>query len=314
MLELGERAWSVGRSFGTVLSMPSRASDESHDLELDLPPLDGAEDGDAEVQESLDFDLGADVDAFALDDATSEDEPIEFAVEGAESGWLDDAEAEEDLDVGAFDLATDDDADVRAESAEQADDEASGDADDWDDLALRVEGSVIDAGEEGPFDADDDLREEDLPELDADEEGDAVVDVGPDEATFGANDEIRWDDRAWEHLEGVPPRDDDAEDVDAHLLGQDPSSPRDATWRTLESTGRVTASVVVPGGAVVVAMNERTGVVLVRISNEGVARIIAEIEAENDQDDVHVSSLRWDASRTCVVAASSAGTHAFRPR
>lgn len=291
--------------------MPSRASDESHDLELDLPPLDGAEDGDAEAEDALDIDLGPEADAFALDDATSEDEPIELAVEGAESGWLDDAEAEDDLDVGAFDLATDDD----DEAEDEPDDEAAVDADAWQDLVLHAEGSVIDAGEEGPFDADDDLREEDLPELDADEEGDAVVEVEPDDAAaFGANDELRWDDRAWEHLVEAPASDADAEDAESHLLGHDPSSPRDAAWRALEGSGRVTASVVVPGGAVVVAMNERTGVVLVRISNEGVARIIAEIEAENDQDDVHVSSLRWDASRTCVVAASSSGTHAFRPR
>lgn len=293
----------------------SRATADA-DTDLDLPPLDGATDVEGEA-EDLDELEDFDDDLDALDDATAEDDPVELdldesgASEASETGWLAGADEDASLDVGSFDmLLTEEDGD---RSLDDAPDVSSSD----DLLELSEELAPMDGGEEGPSDDDEELREEDLPALDADEEEEIAAEALFDESVMAAEEELRWADRAWARVLDLAEGDlstDDSEDAEAHLdLDHDGDHPREAAWRRLEGTGRVTASTVVPGEAVVVAMNERSCAVLVRISADGLARIIAEVEADGDLDEVVVSSLRWDASNACLVATGSFGTQAFRP-
>lgn len=289
----------------------SRAKDD----DLDLPPLDGEgrdDEEESDPADELDEEIGDGADAF--DDATAEDEPIEFAVEGAEAGWLQDADDAESLDVGVFDLVSD--ADPRAAD----DDEPDARTHDEDLLGVDESVSAVDAGEEGPLADDDELKEEDLPALDADEDGDVADDVLFDRAMLGAEEELRWDDRAWARVAEFDGTEEDSREShwESGTLvapGEEKQSARDSAWRHLDESGRVTAAAFVPGDSVVVAVDERTRTMLVRIRPDGVARIVAEIDAPGDEDGepLRVTALRWDASSGWLVARGTFGVQAFRP-
>jgi hypothetical protein len=179
---------------------PRGRVDEDEDLG-DLPPLDGATDDEPEApaEELEDAPLESGDEADPFDDATGEADPVdELAPEGAEAGWLDDAADADELDVGPHDL----DEQERGGLLDDADEPGVGD----EDFGLGGAESVlaVDAGEEGPDADDDELREEDLPRLDADDEGEGAdaefTDMWP-----GADDERPpWDDRAWERASDVP--------------------------------------------------------------------------------------------------------------
>lgn len=284
--------------------------------ELDLPPLDGVIGGpdehDHEVAAADDLDdlreLG---DAF--DDAPLGEDPVhEIAVDGAEAGWLVDTEAAGTLDVGPLDV-------VLSPEGQLLDDEEPEAIGADDDLAASDEGLHMDAGEEGPLADDEELREEDLPALDADDEGEVSDESLYDRAAIDTGEELRWDDRAWARVPELA----DAADADADesgivpLPGEDARyAARDATWKRLEEMGGVTAAAVVPGDGVVVALDGAGRPVLVRVTVEGVARIIAEIEAlaaDDELDSCRVTGLRWDEVRGCVVATGGFGAQAFRP-
>jgi hypothetical protein len=276
--------------------------------ELDLPPLDGAgEDGEEAHEEIEVHDDGGD----HFDDATADHVTVDEIPDAAESGWLVGSE-ESAVDVGTFDLSLGGgDSALLLDSDEQdgrmADDDIGGD-----------ENEVIgDAGEEGPLAEDEELREEDLPALDADEAGDVDDAELFDRAALGLEDELRWEDRAWARIE-LPMDADDAIDDSGMLAApsdDENGSPRDAMWKKLEESGRITAAVLVPGGGVALALEGPEHPVLVRINAEGVARIIAEIEiaGEDDGETCRVTALRWDASRSALVAFGTFGTQAFRP-
>lgn len=294
---------------------------KADDLDLDLPALDG--EGDAPVDVMVPDDLGflpEDGLGDAFDDATGEGDPHEsLVVDGAEVGWLDDSDTAGGLDVGPFDVA------IEAEGRVLEDDEADGRTDGLGDLIGTDEVFVADGGEEGPLAADEELREEDLPALDADEDGDVPDELLLDRAPLGSDDELRWDDRAWERVTpSVAPGVTSADDGDDGLLalpGEDPSqATRDATWRRLEDTGRAMAAAFVPAGSVVVALSspDRSRAVLVRVRPDGEARIIAEVEprASKDNDEGEtciVNVLRWDAARNCLFVGGSFGVEAYRP-
>jgi hypothetical protein len=285
--------------------------------ELDLPPADGIGLGDETPEESADgddedlvlrHDLGD-----ALDDATSENDPLEdlgqLAVEASETGWLVDSEDSKTLDIGTFDLSLGGEGeglDPDEPEVREPDEELGGE-----------EVVHSDGGEEGPLAEDEELREEDLPALDADDDGDVADESLFERAAMDDGEELRWDDRAWAR---VPVLADGAEDADDSGMlvvpGEDPKDTlRDATWRRLEETGRITAAVLVPGESVVVALDGDRPV-LVRILTDGVARIIAEIDnatSDDDADGCRVTGLRWDAARGCLVATGTFGAHAFRP-
>ncbi len=318
--------------------------------ELDLPPLDGSSIIDGEHEDDAHGgDASSDIDdeavadkGDAFDDATSEGDPLEdLAVEGAEAGWLVDAEDAGALDIGAFDVSLSESESVLGDDepdAHPADD--TGLSADLDEVAepsaahhtrneegsdgsrsLRVRRND-DGGEEGPLAEDEELREEDLPALDAAEDGDVAEDALFDHAAIGEDDELRWDDRAWTKTD-APPADaaallDDIEDTGLLALAfDDPKRrARDATLRKLEESHRVMASTVLPGDSVVLALDGPERPMLVRILPDGVARIIAEIDVsavEDDADATRVTALRWDAARGCLVVAGSFGLQAFRP-
>ena len=301
--------------------LPSARSHKTDDLdlELELPALDGV-DGDEEGGASFDDPLGTDGreehDEGAYDDVTGEDRPIEDALFGGahgtekESGWLVDAEGSAQLDIGGYDLGTTEEGKILG------DDEPDLSARAHDDFITTEESVVADGGEEGPLDEDEELREQDLPALDADDEGDVPDELLFDRALLGAADaeeDLRWADRAWERG-AEPPVSAVAEEGDDGgflALPSDDASARDAAWKKLDATGRAMAAALVPGGSVVLALPSGEKALLVRILPDGEARIIAEIEVADEK--AVVATLRWDAASGQLVATGNFGVEAYRP-
>lgn len=289
--------------------------EKNDDLDLDLPALDGEDDTHDEpgLHEALDV---ADDGGDAFDDSTGEDSPFdEMTVEGAEGGWLVDAENAGALDVGAFDVA------IEPEGKVLEDDEADPRAG-LSDLIADDETFVADGGEEGPLADDDELREEDLPALDADEDGDVPDEDLFDRSVLASDEDLRWDDRAWTRATPVPAAPDEGDDSGVLAVpGEDVTqSARDATWKRLEESGRAMAAAFVPGGSVVVAVStpDRARASIVRIQPDGEARIIAEIDpramrADDDGEACTVTFLRWDAARGCLFVGGSFGVEAYKP-
>ncbi len=295
--------------------------EKNDELDLDLPALDGEDDvahddpsGDGDGDDDA-LDVAEDG-GDALDDATGEDRPFdELAVEGAEGGWLVDAETAGALDVGPFDVA------IEPEGKVLEDDEADVRGG-LDDLIADDEAFVADGGEEGPLADDDELREEDLPALDSDEDGDVPDEELFDRAMLATDEDLRWDDRAWARITHAPAGADEADDSGILVApGEDPrQAARDAAWKRLEESGRVMAVAFVPGGSVVVAVatSDRARASIVRIQPDGEARIIAEIDprsskAEDDGDACVVTFLRWDAARGCLFVGGNFGVETYQP-
>jgi hypothetical protein len=303
--------------------------------DLDLPPLDGELGGGADGEDEAtgaeedEDDVGAHHElGDPLDDSTAEGDPLdesaEISAEGAEAGWLVDAEGTEGLDVGAFDLSIS----VEEKLLDEDEREAAVPADE--ELGANEEVAHTDGGEEGPLAEDEELREEDLPALDADDDGDVSDDSLFDRGTIDTGEELRWDDRAWARapvLASDPLDSADGDDsgmllassfdVLADGLGEDAKhAARDATWKRLEESGKITAATLMPGESVVIALDGPERPVLVRILTDGVARIIAEIDTSSADDEVEacrVTALRWDVGRGCLVATGTFGAQAFRP-
>jgi hypothetical protein len=291
------------------------------DLELDLPALDG--DGMLEEDSGiLDPDDGVLVqDGLShedpFDDSTGEDSPIEeIGVDGAEGGWLVDADAAGGLDVGPFDVA------IEPEGKVLEDDEADNRAIAHFDLVSTDETTVADSGEEGPLADDEELREEDLPALDADDDGDVADEELFDRAMLGHDEELRWDDRAWSRSTASAMTSEEPDDSGILAVpGDDPAhSARDATWKRLEESGSSMAAAYVPGGSVVIALAtaDRSRALLVRVQPDGEARIIAEVDprltkGEDDGEACSVTFLRWDAARGCLFVGGNFGVETYRP-
>jgi hypothetical protein len=146
----------------------------------ELPPLDGDDDEpDAVAPAEIDEALETAGDPF--DDSTGEDaavDPADFEPLAREASWVDEPTDARDLDLGDTGLADFDESRIVADDSDEpviaGDDVAFGDG---------PERVSLDAGDEGPLDADEELRDEDLPAFDSDEEGE------PDEAGF-------WDEKA----------------------------------------------------------------------------------------------------------------------
>ena len=289
--------------------------EKNDDIELDLPALDGEDDAahDDSADEALDV---ADDDGDALDDSTGEDRPFdELAVEGAEGGWLVDADTAGALDVGPFDVV------IQPEGKVLEDDEADARGG-LDDLISDDETFVSDGGEEGPLADDDELREEDLPALDADDEGDTPDEDLFDRSMLAGDEDLRWDDRAGARV--TPPAAGAEEVDDSGILtvpGEDPAqAARDGVWKRLEESGRAMAAAFMPGGSVLVAIStpDRARASIVRVQPDGEARIIAEIDprstkADDDGEACVVTFLRWDAARGCLFIGGNFGVDAYKP-
>lgn len=285
--------------------------DPNDDLDLALPALDGEGDTDHEpAHDALDV---ADDDGDAFDDSTGEDTPFDaISVEGAEEGWLLDAENANSLDLGPFDVL------IQPEGKVLGDDEPEAQGGLLDLIPDEVM-FVADAGEEGPLADDDELREEDLPALDADEDGEVSDEELFDRNILASDDDLRWDDRAWARAVPVPVAPDEADDSGGLAVpGYDSTqSVRDAAWKGLEQSGHVMAAALMPGGSVVVALStsDRARASIVRILPDGQARIIAEVDSRVDDDGevCTVTFLRWDAASGCLVVGGSFGVEAYRP-
>jgi hypothetical protein len=285
-------------------------TDKTDELDLELPALDGEDDAfEPDAPDPIaTFDEGAS----DLDDATGEDGPLDdVTFEGAEGGWLVDSEDAAGLDVGALDVA------VGAEGRLLEEDEPDA-RPLLDDLVAEPEGFVSDGGEEGPIDGDDELREEDLPALDADDDGDVPDEALFDRSLLASDDDLRWDDRAWARADGGAVGSSENEDSGVLAVpSEDPANARDATWRRLEASGRVMAACYVPGSSVVVAVAsaDRCRALLVRIKPDGEARIIAEVDrpASQDEDEACVVTfVRWDPTGALLVGGTF-GVEAYRP-
>jgi hypothetical protein len=144
---------------------------EAHEQdELDeLPPLDGDTRDQPEPEPEYADLLEESTDDATLDDATAEDQPPDASdldLDDGEGGWLNEAGEAQDLDLG--DVAIIDFGDDTP-SLDDTEDPVGGE----EDLAFgdAPERGGLDAGEEGPLDPDEELREADLPALDADAEG-----------------------------------------------------------------------------------------------------------------------------------------------
>jgi hypothetical protein len=187
-----------------ALKPAEKPRDDEDELD-ELPPIDGdGEAGDEPEAGPEDLDEETADAGDPLDDSTGEDDPIdEIDVDESEAGWLDDADEDEALDVGAPDaLGEEAENGALLEGAEETD---VGE----DDLTVGLEEETLvgDAGEEGFVDEDEALREEDLPRLDSGDD-----DTEADDADLGeglpdedAPDESLppWDDRAWDRVEGA---------------------------------------------------------------------------------------------------------------
>jgi hypothetical protein len=166
----------------------------------ELPPLDGDEgDGLPLAAPDLEEDElpagGNDPFDDKTGDPTQGDGAEELDLKGSEGGWLAEAEEADGLDVG--------DAELLSESRDLLvdNDEPGVENEDFgvggDESALES-----DAGEEGPGDDDEELREEDLPRLDADEAG-SPDDEDFIEEGFGAEEEalgVSWESPRWERV------------------------------------------------------------------------------------------------------------------
>lgn len=285
------------------------------DDDLDLPALDGDGDEPADAEGvGDDEDLIGDEEGDAFDDAAAGD-AVDHGMslgEGPEGGLLVDADDAAGLDVGAFDVS------VGEEGGDLLEDRLGNDRGGDDDLAFGEELVVADAGEEGPLADDEELREEDLPALDADDDGDVPDDQLFERTMLAEQDELRWDDRAWAKVDAEPGVAEDSDDSGTLAVpGEDPAHrARDAAWKVLEETGRVTAATILPGGSAIVAVASADWgrAQLVRILPDGTARIIAEVDLREDDGDVcKVTHLRWQAAENRLVAVGSFGVCAFRP-
>src|ERR1700731_1143448 len=134
-----------------------------------LPPLDGdasdAPDAEPDYRDLLEEVEG---EAPTLDDTTGEDDPPDTSdmdLGEGETGWLGEAGEAQDLDLGNVAIVDFGDA---GSAIEDGGEPGVGDEDFG--FGDAPERGGLDGGDEGPLDADEELREADLPALDADEE------------------------------------------------------------------------------------------------------------------------------------------------
>ncbi|WP_394849395.1 hypothetical protein LZC95_18355 [Pendulispora brunnea] len=289
------------------------------DEDLDeLPPMDGDADEPSEPEvESLDDDdeLASEaqdaVDPF--DDSTGEGEPVEELVE-EERSWLADAEPAEGIELGAYDFDSELNELPPQNGSAIGDDEEPGV--DGEDFGIEDGGGpvLLDGGEEGPSGPDEELREADLPALDADEEGD-LDDALLDEVALEDDAPLPWDPSPWER---VPV---DHEQPSFVAAEQDP----DVQEKTLATLGltkkardlRVTADAVANGDRLVALVSRIAGRAwLVRVpgkTGEAEARIVAEVGGAAFGDDPEILAISWDDARGVAWVSGLFGLLAFQP-
>ncbi len=171
-----------------------RKTPAEEDDELDpLPPMDG--EIDESVLEEDDLEVAPDDGASALDDSTGEDDPIEDEDFGEEEssaiGDDDDGPKEAADEVAHFD--------GDAAPFAPGDDAPGIDEDDFSIDEDVPDISTKDGGEEGLDEEGEELRAEDLPPLDADDEADHA-DEGFFDRLVDSGDGLSWSPHPWELL------------------------------------------------------------------------------------------------------------------
>jgi hypothetical protein len=183
----------------------ARPQTETEDEPLgELPPMDGGPDDSGESGDDSEKNLEVPPE----DGGSDEDGPSELLPEEAEisvheggASWLNEEPDASDLDLGVAGTIVE----LGGDSSPSDDEPPEGfeeDSDLWDDS--RKAG--LDGGDEGPVAADEDLRDEDLPALDSDDEGEGedalFVDAG-----FASDDPlgVPWATRPWPRV-GAPLR------------------------------------------------------------------------------------------------------------
>ncbi len=188
------------------MATPARHTETGDDLELaDLPPLDGDAEEQREQRDPTrpdgDIEVGDDASSRDLDDSTGENDkphPDDVEVDAGEGQWLEEPADAKDLDIGAVEIDDPDDAPSTLDSDEGtpgADEEGVGEG---------LEAGGLDSGEEGPLAADEDLREQDLPELGQAEDDEANEDLTcADLPAVDAPLGLTWATRPWTRV-GAP--------------------------------------------------------------------------------------------------------------
>jgi hypothetical protein len=186
--------------------MPAPLGIDDDDALDELPPLDGdvREAPTPELEESLEDE---DDDDASLDDATGEDDPadadgLDLERDERDPGWLEEPVDSPDLDLGEAALVDLGDERSAGGDLDDADGPDAGEEDPG--FGNAPERGGLDGGDEGPLGADDELREADLPPLDADEEGD-LEDAALVEAGFAAEEPVAlpWAAGPWSRV-GAP--------------------------------------------------------------------------------------------------------------
>jgi hypothetical protein len=182
---------------------PKKPVAEDED-EIALPPFDDEDEADesqldvGDLLSTLDND-----DADPFDDSTAADLETGLDIGLSDEGSPgDDEAAEEGVDVGGLE----DDLLVQDEGVGAMDDRLDAALDEDEDLAsFDRERSEDDGGAEGTLShGEDDVSEADLPELDADEEGDHEAEDVVAEMTFAADTSLPpWDTQRWSLVEGA---------------------------------------------------------------------------------------------------------------
>jgi hypothetical protein len=179
--------------------MPTTPGEDELD---ELPPLDGDANDAPEAESEVEIEDLDDAGEASLDDSTGEDDPAdteELDLDESDGGWLEEPNETPDLDLGDVAITDFGESQPATEDAEEPgtleEDFGFGDA---------PERGGLDGGDEGPLDDDEELREQDLPALDADEEGEledaALMDEG-----FAADEPLGlpWAAEPWERV-GAP--------------------------------------------------------------------------------------------------------------
>ena len=165
---------------------------EHEDWLSDLPPLDGDSD-DPESDETGGDDLpSGGEDEVSLDDAASEELELDEAIEISEEGSADPDDENWEADIGEAELDVVEGGDAESSEADPA---AFGEVD----IDEPPAGPEDDGGAEGTSDPIEQAIDDELPPLDADDEGDFQDDWTYD--TEGAiattRPSMRWADAAW---------------------------------------------------------------------------------------------------------------------
>jgi hypothetical protein len=179
--------------------MPTAPGEDELD---ELPPLDGDSNDAPEPESEVELEDLDDASEASLDDATGGDEPAdaeELDLDESDTGWLEEPNETPDLDLGEVAIT---DFGEGLSATEDAEEPGAGEEDFG--FGDAPERGGLDGGDEGPVDQDEELREQDLPALDADEEGELEDAVLVDEG-FAADEPLGlpWAAAPWERV-GAP--------------------------------------------------------------------------------------------------------------